>query len=202
MLPSTPKLKCLKLWESKHLFLPGFQQQSGKMDLVIPKEIQEVNISIIQGLGIKFYTEEGNWDFVGNSTPVFWIKDPIKFVDLTHSRKRDPRTGLKNPNYLWDFISHSWESCHQNVINYSDRGTPDGYRHLHEYGTHAFRWENKDGEVYWVKIHIRTLSGIKNLSGSRPKELVADADYAQRDMVKHLDSGKTAEWELNIQAVP
>lgn len=153
-------------------------------------------------MAIKFYTEEGNWDFVGNSTPVFWFKDPVKFPDLVHSRKKDPRTNLKNPNYLWDFISLNWETCHQNVINYSDRATPDGYRHLHAYGTHTFRWENKNKEVYWIKIHIRTLSGIKNLTAKRAAELLSDPDYAQRDLVKHLDTGATAEWELNIQAIP
>ena len=78
------------------------------------------------------------------------------------------------------------------MINFSDRGTPDGYRHLHEYGAHSFRWENKDGDIHWVKIHIRTLSGIKNFSASEARELMKDADYAQRDMVNHLDSGKTA----------
>jgi len=88
------------------------------------------------------------------------------------------------------------------VINFSDRGTPDGYRHLHEYGTHAFRWENKNGDIYWVKIHIRTQSGIKNLTGPQAKELLKDPDYAQRDLVTYIDSGKTAEWELNIQAIP
>ena len=103
---------------------------------------------------------------MGNSTPVFWIQDAMKFPDLIHSRKKDPRTNLKNPNYLWDFIANSPESTHQNVINFSDRGTPDGFRHMHEYGTHAFRWENKDGDAYWVKIHIRTMAGIKNLTDS------------------------------------
>ena len=105
---NTPRPNCLKLWANKLLSLPGFQQQLGRMDRVIQKEILEVNNFIFIGLGLKFYTEEGNWDFVGNSTPVFWLKDPIKFADLTHSRKRDPRSGLKNPNYVWDFISHHW----------------------------------------------------------------------------------------------
>jgi catalase len=99
-------------------------------------------------------------------------------------------------------VSLHYESCHQNVINFSDRGTPDGYRHLHEYGTHSFRWENKDGEIHWIKIHIRTLSGIKNMTLAQAKENLKDPDYAQRDMVNHIDSGKTAEWELNIQAIP
>lgn len=93
-----------------------------------------------RGLGLKFYTEEGNYDFAGNSLPAFWIRDPMKFPDLVHSRKKDPRTGLKNANYLWDFVSLNPESTHLNVMNFSDRGTPDGYRHLHYYGTHAFRW--------------------------------------------------------------
>ena len=116
----------------------------------------------------------------------------MKFVDLVHSRKKDPRTNLKNMNYLWDFISLNWQTCHQNVINFSDRGTPDGYRYLHEYGAHSFRWENRDGDIHWVKIHIRTCSGIKNLSAAQAKQLLKDPDYAQRDIVNHLDSGKTA----------
>jgi catalase len=126
----------------------------------------------------------------------------MKFSDLAHSRKKDPRTNLKNPNYLWDFVSLNYDMCHLNVMNFSDRGTPDGYRYMHEYGTHSFRWENKEGEVFWVKIHIRTLSGIKNHTLQQAKELLKDPDYAQRDLVSHIDSGKTADFELNIQAVP
>lgn len=155
-----------------------------------------------RGLGLKFYTEEGNYDFAGNSLPAFWIRDPMKFPDLVHSRKKDPRTGLKNANYLWDFVSLTPESTHLNVMNFSDRGTPDGYRHLHYYGTHAFRWENKEGEVHWVKIHIRTLAGIKNFTKEEAKALFSDYDYATRDLVKHIDAGKTAEWEFCIQAIP
>lgn len=138
----------------------------------------------------------------GNNTPVFFIRDPIKFPDFIHSQKKDPRTNLKNANAAWDFWGLSPESTHQVSILMGDRGTPDGYRHMNGYSSHTFRWINKDGEAHWVKIHFKTKSGIKNLTAEKATQLQVDQDYATRDLVEHLDQGKTAEWDLFIQAIP
>lgn len=155
-----------------------------------------------RGFAVKFYTEEGNWDMTGNNTPVFFIRDPIKFPDFIHTQKKDPRTNLKNPTPGCDFWSLTPESTHQLTTLFSDRGTPDGYRHINGYSSHTFRWINKSGEAFWVKLHFKTLSGIKTLSAKQANDLMTDPDYAQRDLVNHLDAGKTAEWQLSIQAIP
>lgn len=138
----------------------------------------------------------------GNNTPVFFIRDPIKFPDFIHSQKKNPRTNVGNPTSAWDFWGLSPESTHQVTILMSDRGTPDGFRHMHGFSSHTYKWINKDGEVHWVKLHFKTKSGIKNLSGEQAHNLKVDPDYATRDLANHIDSGKTAEWDLYIQAIP
>ena len=125
-----------------------------------------------RGFAIKFYTEEGNWDMVANNTPVFFIRDPLKFSDLIHSQSRDPLTNLKSPNMFWDFLSLTPESAHQVLILFSDRGTPDGYRHMHGFGSHTFRWVNKEGVACWVKFHYMTDSGIKNLTPDQALKVI------------------------------
>jgi catalase len=138
----------------------------------------------------------------GNNTPVFFIRDPMKFPDFIHSQKKDPRTGLRGGTSAWDFWGLSPESTHQVTILMSDRGTPDGYRHIHGFSSHTFRWVNKSGEAFWVKLHFRTKSGIKNFTAKEALDLTVDPDYATRDLLQHLDAGKTAEWDLFIQAMP
>lgn len=156
-----------------------------------------------RGFAIKFYTEEGNWDMTGNNTPVFFIRDPIKFPDFIHSQKRDPQTNLGSATAAWDFWSLSPESTHQVSILFSDRGTPDGFRHMHGYSSHTFRWINKEGAAHWVKLHFRTKSGIKNFTAEQADALKGpEPDYATKDLFNHIESGKTAEWSLFIQAMP
>lgn len=138
----------------------------------------------------------------GNNTPVFFIRDPIKFPDFIHSQKKNPRTNLKNPFSAWDFWGHTPESTHQVSILFGDRGTPDGFRHMNGYSSHTFRWINKEGEAFWVKLHFKTLSGIKNLTAKQANDLLPDSDYATRDLVNHIDAGKTAEWQLSVQVIP
>jgi catalase len=118
-----------------------------------------------RGFAVKFYTEEGIFDMVGNNTPVFFIRDPIKFPDFIHSQKRDPKTGLKDPNMGWDFWSLSPEALHQITILFSNRGTPDGFRHMNGHSSHTFKWVNEKNEVFYVKYHFKTDSGIKNFTG-------------------------------------
>jgi catalase len=109
-----------------------------------------------RGFAIKFYTEVGNYDMVGNNTPVFFIKDPIKFPDFIHSQKKSPQNHIRDPNTAWDFWSFSPEALHQITILFSDRGTPDGFRHMNGYSSHTYRWVNEKGEVFYVKYHFKT----------------------------------------------
>lgn len=156
-----------------------------------------------RGFAIKFYTEEGNWDMVGNNTPIFFIRDPSKFPDFIHTQKRHPQTNLKDADMVWDFFSLTPESVHQVTILFSDRGTPDGFRHMHGFSSHSLKFVNKNGEVHFIKMHFLTDSGIKNLSSEEADKLKSsDPDYATRDLFNHIESGKTAEWTLYIQAMP
>lgn len=153
-----------------------------------------------RGFAIKFYTEEGNWDLVGNNTPMFFIKDPIKFPDFVHTQKRDPQTNLKSPTMMFDFWSKAPESLHQVTMLFSDRGTPDGYRHMDGFGSHTFSLINANGEKVFVKWHLRTQQGIKNLSAADAVRLAgSDPDYAQRDLFNAIANAQFPRWEVRIQ---
>ena len=153
-----------------------------------------------RGFAIKFYTEDGNWDLVGNNTPVFFIKDPKKFSDFIHTQKREPRTNCKSPTMMWDFWSLNPESLHQVMILMSDRGTPYGYRHMDGFGSHTFSLINAENERVWVKFHFKTLQGIKNFTNDEAGEMKAkDADFAQRDLVEAIDKKDFPRWEMKIQ---
>ena len=126
---------------------------------------------------------------VGNNTPVFFIRDPIKFPDFIHTQKRNPKTNCKDPNMFWDFLSQTPESSHQVSILFSDRGTPYGYRHLNGYSSHTFRWVNEQGEGFWVKMHYKTDSGIRNMTASEADSLKSsNADFATEDLYKHIEN--------------
>lgn len=116
-----------------------------------------------RGFAIKFYTEEGNWDLVGNNTPIFFIRDPILFPSFIHTQKRNPQTHLKDANMFWDFFSLVPSATHQFCFLFSDRGIPDGYRHMNGYGSHTFKLVNNKGEAFYTKFHLKTKQGIKNL---------------------------------------
>ena len=155
-----------------------------------------------RGFAVKFYTEEGNWDLVGNNTPVFFIKDAKKFPDFIHTQKRDPKTNLKSPTMMWDFWSLNPESLHQVVILFSDRGTPDGYRFMNGYGSHTFSMFNKKDKRVWVKFHFKTQQGNKTLTGPQAEELRGkDPDYSQRDLVQAIEKKEFPKWTLNIQVM-
>ncbi len=153
-----------------------------------------------RGFAMRFYTEEGNWDLVGNNTPMFFIKDAIKFPDFIHTQKRDPQTNLKSPTMMWDFWSQAPESLHQVTMLFSSRGTPDGYRHMHGFGSHTFSLINEAGERTFVKWHFRTEQGIKNLEAADAVRLGGeDPDYAQRDLFNAIASGNFPKWEVSVQ---
>jgi catalase len=156
-----------------------------------------------RGFALKFYTEEGNWDMVGNNTPVFFIRDPLKFGDFIHTQKRDPQTNLKSPTMMWDFWSLSPESLHQVTILFSDRGTPDGYRHMDGFSSHTFSLINQNGELFYVKWHFKTRQGIKNLTREQADEIRGkDPDYAQRDLFDAIHREEFPEWRVCMQIMP
>lgn len=156
-----------------------------------------------RGFALKFYTEEGNWDMVGNNTPVFFIRDPVKFPDFIHTQKRNPQTNLKDANMFWDFLSQTPESAHQVTILFSDRGTPNGFRQMHGYGSHTFRWINASGEAFFVKWHFRSDIGSKNLSGSEADKLKSDdPDYATRDLFESIANKDYPTWTFKVQIMP
>jgi catalase len=155
-----------------------------------------------RGFAVKFYTEEGNWDLVGNNTPVFFLKDPKKFPDFIHTQKRDPKTNLKSPTMMWDYWSLNPESLHQVMILFSDRGTPYSYRYTNGYGSHTFSMINLKNERVWVKFHLKTQQGIKNFTGPHADEMRGkDPDWAQRDLVAAISKGDFPKWNMKIQVM-
>ncbi|MGG1551590.1 catalase KatA [Paenibacillus ferrarius] len=156
-----------------------------------------------RGFAVKFYTDEGNYDLVGNNTPVFFIRDAIKFPDFIHTQKRHPQTHLKNPNAIWDFWSLSPESLHQVTILMSDRGIPATYRHMHGFGSHTFKWVNAEGKTVWVKYHFKTEQGVQNLSPSLAAQLAAEnPDYHTEDLFNAIESGDFPAWKVCVQIMP
>lgn len=157
----------------------------------------------IRGFAIKFYTDQGNWDLVGNNTPVFFMRDPLKFPDLNHVVKRDPRTNLRSAKNNWDFWSLLPEALHQVTILMSDRGIPYSYRHMHGFGSHTFSFINAKNERCWVKYHFRTQQGIRNLSDGEAEELIGkDRESHQRDLLESIDRGDFPKWTLFVQIMP
>ena len=153
-----------------------------------------------RGFAVKFYTEEGNYDFVGNNTPVFFIRDPLKFPDFIHTQKRNPATNLPDPDMFWDFLSLTPESIHQVTILFSDRGTPATYRNMNGYSSHTFKWYNDKGEYFWVQYHFKTDQGIKNLTREEAARLSGeDPDHATRDLSASIENGDYPSWTLEMQ---
>jgi catalase len=153
-----------------------------------------------RGFAVKFYTEEGNYDLVGNNTPVFFIRDPLKFPDFIHTQKRHPATNCKDPDMFWDFLSLTPESIHQVTILFSDRGTPGTYRHMNGYSSHTFKWYNAKGEFFWVQYHFKTEQGIKNLTREEVTRISGeDPDHATRDLYDAIARGDFPSWTLEMQ---
>ena len=157
----------------------------------------------IRGFSVKFYTEEGNWDLVGNNTPVFFMRDPLKFPDLNHAVKRDPKTNLRSATNNWDFWTLLPEALHQVTIVMSDRGIPRSYRHMHGFGSHTFSFINANNERYWVKFSFKTEQGIQNLTDAESTELIGrDRESAQRDLFDSIEKKDFPRWTLFVQIMP
>jgi catalase len=153
-----------------------------------------------RGFAVKFYTEDGNYDIAGNNTPVFFIRDPLKFPDFIHTQKRHPATNTKDADMFWDFLSLTPESIHQVTILFSDRGTPKTFRHMNGYGSNTFKWYNNKGDYYWVKYHFKTDQGIQNLTRIEAEKLKGtDPDHATRDLYEAIKRGDYPSWTLQVQ---
>jgi len=153
-----------------------------------------------RGFAVKFYTEEGNYDLVGNNTPVFFIRDPLKFPDFIHTQKRHPETNLKDADMFWDFLSLTPESVHQITVLFSDRGTPATYRHMNGYSSHTFKWYNEKGESFWVQYHFKTDQGIKNLTREEATKMSGEnPDHATEDLYNAIKRGDYPYWTLEMQ---
>lgn len=156
----------------------------------------------IRGFALKFYTEEGNWDMVGNNTPVFFFRDPLKFPDLNHAIKRDPRTNMRSPNTNWDFWTSLPEALLQVTIIMGDRGIPSSYRHMHGFSSHAYSLINKNNERVWVKFYLRSQQGIKTLTDPEAAKVVGmDRESHQRDLYEAIEKGKFPKWKMYIQVM-
>jgi catalase len=157
----------------------------------------------IRGFAMKFYTDEGNWDLVGNNTPVFFIRDPLKFSDLNHAIKRDPRTGMRSPDNNWDYWTLLPEALHQVTIVMSDRGIPRSFRHMHGFGSHTYSFLNTRNERSWVKFTFKTQQGVENLTDAEAQATVGrDRESNQRDLFENIEGGNFPRWTLYIQVMP
>ncbi len=157
----------------------------------------------VRGFAVKFYTEDGNYDMVGNNTPVFFVRDPMKFPDFIHSQERLPDSGLRSNNMQWDFWTLSPESAHQVTILMSDRGTPRSWRNMHGFSSDTYMWENAAGERFWVKYHFRTEQGIQTMTDSEARAMRAeDLDYHRRDLWDAIARGDQPSWRLEMQIMP
>ncbi len=157
----------------------------------------------IRGFAVKFYTEEGNWDLVGNNTPVFFLRDPLKFPDLNHAVKRDPRTNLRSALNNWDFWTSLPEALHQVTYVMGDRGIPASYRNMNGYGSHTFSFINAEGERYWVKFHLKTQQGVKNLTDAEAEAIVGKCrESNQRDLFDNIEEGNFPRWTMYVQIMP
>jgi catalase len=157
----------------------------------------------VRGFALKFYTEEGNWDLVGNNTPVFFVRDPYKFPDFIHTQKRHPKTNLRSNTAAWDFWSLSPESLHQVTILMSDRGLPIGVRHINGYGSHTYSMINAKNERFWVKFHFKTMQGHKHYTNAEARKIVGKTrESTQEDLYNAIDRGEFPKWKMQIQVMP
>jgi catalase len=156
-----------------------------------------------RGFAIKFYTEDGNWDLAGNNTPIFFIRDPLKFPDFIHSQKYDPYTNEQEPENVWDYFSHSPEATHQFTWLFGDRGIPATLRHMDGFGSHAFQWVNARSERFWVKFHFKTDQGIRCLSSDEAARVCGqNPQHHQQDLRRAIERGEFPAWTLKVQVMP
>lgn len=157
----------------------------------------------VRGFAVKFYTEEGNWDMVGNNTPVFFVRDPYKFSDFIHTQKRDPKTNMRSPTAMWDFWSLSPESLHQVTILFGDRGCPKNLRQMNGYSSHTYSFINAQNERFWVKFHFKSMQGIAWMSNEEAARVIGeDRESHQKDLFESIEKGDYPKWRVCVQIMP
>jgi catalase len=157
----------------------------------------------VRGFSLKFYTEEGNYDLVGNNTPIFFVRDPMKFPHFIRSQKRLPDSGLRDANMQWDFWTLNPESAHQVTYLMGDRGLPRTWRHMNGYGSHTYMWINKGGEKFWVKYHFHTEQGMEFFTNDEAAAVAgSDADFHRRDLFESIARGDHPSWIVSVQIMP
>ena len=157
----------------------------------------------VRGFSLKFYTEEGNWDMVGNNTPIFFIRDAFKFPDFIRTQKRHPKTNLRSPEAMFDFWSAQPESVHQVTILMSDRGIPKNPMYMNGYGSHTFSMWNAKGERFWVKFHFKTQQGHEHYTNEESEHIIGKTrESYQEDLINAVDEGTYTKWTLYIQVMP
>lgn len=157
----------------------------------------------VRGFALRFYTTEGNYDLVGNNTPVFFLRDPMKFPHFIRSQKRLASSGLRDGTMQWDFWTHTPESAHQVTYLMGDRGLPRSWRHMNGYGSHTYMWVNEAGEKFWVKYHFHTQQGVENFTGEEAERIAgADADFHRRDLYEAIERGEHPKWTMFVQVMP
>lgn len=157
----------------------------------------------VRGFSLKFYTDEGNYDLVGNNTPVFFVRDPMKFPHFIRSQKRLPDSGLRDNQMQWDFWTLNPESAHQVTYLMGERGLPRTWRHMNGYGSHTYQWINAKGEQFWVKYHFHTQQGMEFMTSAEAAEMAGqDADYHRRDLFQSIGRGDHPSWTLSVQIMP
>ena len=175
----------------------------GRFSTVAGEKGSADTVRDVRGFALKFYTEEGNWDLVGNNTPVFFIRDAMKFPDFIHTQKRMPQTNLRSEIMWWDFWSKVPESLHQVTILFSDRGIPKGIPYMNGYGSHTYSFINATQERFWVKFHFKTQQGIQTMMQEEANRIVGeDADYHVRQLFETIERGDFPKWTLNVQIMP
>ncbi len=175
----------------------------GRFSTVAGEKGSADTVRDVRGFALKFYTEEGNWDMVGNNTPVFFIRDGIKFPDFIHSQKRDPQTNLRSDTMQWDFWSHCPESLHQVTILFSDRGLPQGIPYMNGYGSHTYSFINAKNERYWVKFHFKTRQGVKCMLPEEADRIAGEnPDYHTQELFNAIARGEFPQWTLYVQVMP
>jgi len=175
----------------------------GRFSTVAGEKGSSDTVRDVRGFALKFYTEEGNWDMVGNNTPTFFIRDAIKFPDFIHTQKRDPKTNAKNDTMQWDFWSQVPEALHQITILFSDRGIPKGIPYMNGYGSHPYSFINANDERFWVKFHFKTQQGIQCMFQEEADKLAGkDPDYHTKQLFEVIENGEYPKWTFSIQVMP